>query len=257
MQSFKSQMLSICLNKSGINDKISTLENQKEEITGRFGELEQETFVVEYLKESGEKHLEERAQKKLDAVNEKLASIENQIKELKQSNNDPPRFLRWFASHMKDVMSFARFPYSQLNTFKEIVKELGFYTTNRIGSCELDGLFCFEMNNNWYSIRRFNGEDHWNITTIGSHCRSDPSSEEIKLFIEELQKHDELTLVVPKTDLEYIPPQEYIKSFVEDDVEGWCETSSFTIKECQRRELKSYESHKLDEDQTVHYWLSR
>ena len=155
---------------------------------------------------------------------------------------DPPRYLRTFAGHNMTAFTYARFPVEQLKKLKKFIKNSSEYSECTLDRCELLGLYCIKTgrgyNAHYMALRRFNGEDHWNITNVASHVFASFNYFEIEEFLKEVGKY--VDLQTPKTDLEYIPPipEEVKEKYTDPDCRGWDGTSSTHISKIEAREKK-------------------
>lgn len=150
---------------------------------------------------------------------------------------NPNRFLRTFSGHNRSAFVYARFPFEKLDKFKKFVKENDYRLYNGLDRCELRGLICIEKNGRYMALRRYNGEAYWNITNIASTAYHDFSDVGIDIFLQFLQDAG-IDLIVPKTDLEYIPPSDEAtrEKYTDPECRGFGDTSNVKIHKIKARE---------------------
>lgn len=124
----------------------------------------------------------------------------------------PNRFLRTFNGHNKRAISYARFPFEQLEDFRIFIKNSTGYSIVTLDRFELQGLLCITNNYHHYLVlRRYNGEEYWNITNIASHVFPDFTDVEILDFFTNIKAFNDknnikINLTIPFHDFQYIEP---------------------------------------------------
>lgn len=115
-------------------------------------------------------------------------------------------FLRVFPGRGTRSLSYARFPFTELNSVIQILCQKGWCHTSRVGCYELDGKHCFiGYNRGGFAIRRYNGEPYWNICLLNGNIDKNISLETLKEILNQLVAGG-ISLSLPETPLEYIPP---------------------------------------------------
>lgn len=157
-------------------------------------------------------------------------------------NNKAYKFLRTFSGHNATALSYARFPYEQLDKFEKFLKKSENYNhVNGLDRCELTGLLCIRNGRNQYmALRRFNGEAFWNITNIASHVFRDFDNQEIINFLKEIDEKTSIDLKVPSHDYEYIEPSDQLtkEKYTNESCRGFGKTSNYHISKVEAREKR-------------------
>ncbi len=150
------------------------------------------------------------------------------------------QFLRTFHGHAGRSCSYARFPYEQLDTVLNVIKDSNTYTkTDNIGIHELDGKICVFAKNALKTevccIRRKNGEDCWNVCLLRSPSWNDFSDNTMLEFLSFLKGIVDLQL--PKEEWEYLQPlsEETVQKYTVEE-KMWGRTDNFTIRQAEELE---------------------
>lgn len=161
-----------------------------------------------------------------------------------QSREKMNSFLRVFPGRRTRSLSYARFPFAELDKVIQIICQKGWWHTSRVGCYELDGKHCFiDRRGDGFAIRRYNGEPYWNICLLNGNQYKNVGLETLKEIFEQLVIND-ISLILPKTPFEYISPitSEETEPYLERD-SVWPPSEKMSIIEAQELE-KEWNSNK-------------